>query len=135
MLSNKPYLIRAFYEWIIDSECTPILVVNANYPNTFVPTEFIEDGEICLNTSPEAIRELKLGNSIIEFRASFSGVVHFISVPVAAVLAIYAHENEQGMFFEQEDEENERTVQEEFKVGKTLSDSKKIKSSHLKLVE
>lgn len=133
MLSNKPYLIRAFYEWIIDSECTPILVVNADYPNTFVPPEFIEDGEICLNVSPDAIRELKLGNSIIEFRASFTGVVHFISVPVAAVLAIYAHENEQGMFFDHE--EAAEGIDETFDSVKDISEKKTQKSSHLKLVE
>lgn len=105
MLSNKPYLIRAFYEWIVDSNCTPFLVVNANYPRCNVPQEHIEDGEITLNISPSAIRDLKILNDMVEFRASFSGVVHIISAPVKAVLAIYAHENQQGMFFDYEDAE------------------------------
>jgi len=100
MLSNKPYLIRAFYEWIIDSTCTPFLVINANYPRCNVPQNYVENGEITLNISPSAIRDLKISNDIVEFRASFSGVVHIISAPVKAVLAIYAQENQQGMFFD-----------------------------------
>ena len=55
MLSNKPYLIRAFYEWIVDNDCTPFLVVNANYPRCNVPKEHIENGEITLNISPNAM--------------------------------------------------------------------------------
>lgn len=107
MLSNKPYLIRAFYEWIVDSSCTPFLVVNATYPRCNVPKEHIENGEITLNISPGAIRDLKILNDVVEFRASFSGVVHLISAPVKAVLAIYAQENQQGMFFDYEDSEDD----------------------------
>jgi stringent starvation protein B len=93
MLSNKPYLIRAFNEWIVDSRCTPLLVVDATLPRCNVPQEYVENGEIILNISPDAIR------------ASFSGIAHLISVPVRAVLAIYAEENGQGMFFDVENEE------------------------------
>ncbi len=105
MLSNKPYLIRAFYEWIIDSDCTPFVVINANYPRCQVPLDYVENGEITLNVSPEAIRDLKITNDSIEFRASFAGVVHIISAPIKATLAIYAQENQQGMFFDYEDQE------------------------------
>src|SRR6185437_14745348 len=110
---NKPYLIRAFYEWIVDSACTPFLVVNANFPRCNVPLDFVENGEITLNVSPSAIRDLKMNNDSIEFRASFSGIVHIISAPIKAVLAIYAQENQQGMFFDYEDieEDEERTVE------------------------
>jgi stringent starvation protein B len=105
MLSNKPYLIRAFYEWIVDSRCTPLLVVNATVPRCNVPQEYIENGEIILNISPDAIRDFKVSRNIIEFKASFSGIAHLISAPIRAVLAIYAEENGQGMFFDMEDEE------------------------------
>lgn len=105
MLSNKPYLIRAFYEWIVDSACTPFLVVNANFPRCNVPRDFVENGEITLNISPSAVRDLKINNDSIEFRASFSGIVHIISAPIKAVLAIYAQENQQGMFFDYEESE------------------------------
>jgi stringent starvation protein B len=103
MLSNKPYLIRAFYEWIVDSACTPFLVVNAHFPRCNVPQDFVENGEITLNISPSAVRDLKMSNDSVEFRASFSGIVHIISAPIKAVLAIYAQENQQGMFFDYED--------------------------------
>lgn len=138
MLSNKPYLIRAFYEWIVDSKCTPFLVVNANFPRCKVPQEFIEDGQITLNVSPDAIRDLKLGNDFVEFRASFSGIVHIISAPVKAVLAIYAQENGQGMFFDFEEDDgetewNNAPLTQNVNTSPTV-DSKK-RPSHLKLVE
>jgi len=103
MLSNKPYLVRAFYEWIIDSKCTPLIAVNATFPRVSVPKEYIENGEITLNVSPDAIRDFKVDNKHLEFRASFSGVVHMITAPISAVLAIYAQENGQGMFFDPEE--------------------------------
>lgn len=134
MLSNKPYLIRAFYEWIVDSECSPFIVINANYPKCKVPLEHIENGEITLNISPAAIRDLKISNHSVDFRASFSGVVHIISAPVKAVLAIYAQENQQGMFFDYEDsEEGEGESDIQPPLVTTKSDSKA--RSHLKLVE
>lgn len=142
MLSNKPYLIRAFYEWIVDNSCTPFIVINANYPRCNVPKEHIENGEITLNISPTAIRDLNISNELVVFRASFSGVVHIISAPVKAVLAIYAQENQQGMFFdyeEAEEGEGESTIGEldPFVVNPAdISASSKEKGrSHLKLVE
>lgn len=105
MLSNKPYLIRAFYNWIVDSRCTPILVINANHPGCKIPDQHVENGEIVFNISPEAIRDLAIRYDKVEFRASFSGSVQTISVPVKAVLAVYAEENKQGMYFDYEDED------------------------------
>jgi stringent starvation protein B len=138
MLSNKPYLIRAFYEWIVDCKCTPLLVVDATLPRCNVPKEYVENGEIILNISPEAIRDLKIGNSLVEFKASFSGIAHLISAPVKAVLAVYAEENGQGMFFDLENEAEEgewddSTFAEEAEAGVRTQDPKR--PSHLKLVE
>jgi len=136
MLSNKPYLIRAFYEWIVDSECTPYILVNAAYPNCKVPQEFIENNEIILNISPDAIRDLKITKESLEFHASFSGVVHIISAPVKAVLAIYANENQQGMFFDYEDDNgsDEWSTTSLPEVTEETPVEKK-KSSHLRLVD
>src|SRR3990167_3933944 len=106
MLSNKPYLIRAFYDWIVDSACTPFVLINTAIPRCKVPEEFIENNQITLNVSPTAIRDFKVTKDVLEFRASFSGVVHIISVPIKAVLAIYAQENQQGMFFDYEEEDD-----------------------------
>ena len=94
MLSNRPYLIRAFYEWIVDSNCTPILVINAEHPRCHVPRDYVEGGEIVFNISSSAIRDLKINNEQVEFKASFSGVIHLISAPTKAILAVYAEEEE-----------------------------------------
>jgi stringent starvation protein B len=104
MLSTKPYLVRAFNEWILDSGCTPYIAVNANFPRCNVPLEHVENGEIIFNISPQAIRELIIGSETLEFRASFSSIIRIISVPIQAILAIYAEENGQGMFFDSEEE-------------------------------
>lgn len=32
MNSSRPYLVRALYEWIVDNDCTPHLLVNVDYP-------------------------------------------------------------------------------------------------------
>ncbi len=104
MLSNRPYLLRAFYQWIADSGCTPILVIDATQPRCKIPMEYVEGGEIVFNISPTAVRDIKMGNELIEFKASFSGVIHIIAAPIKAVLAIYAEENGEGLFFDAEEE-------------------------------
>jgi len=104
MLSNKPYLIRAFYQWIVDSGCTPSLLLDATQSRCKVPLEFIEDGQITFNISPDAIRDLDIGKDTVSFRASFSSIVHIVSAPMTAVLAMYAEENQEGVFFEPEEE-------------------------------
>jgi len=139
MLSNKPYLIRAFYDWIVDSGCTPYVLINASFPRCQVPQEFIENNEITLNISPQAIRDFKVTKDMIEFRASFSGVVHIISAPVKAVLAIYANENQQGMFFDYEESDGEEEWTTPTSTSEVIergtSAEKKQRPSHLRLVE
>lgn len=110
MLSNRPYLLRAFYEWIVDSLCTPILVIDANHPRIRAPMEFAESGEIVFNISSSAVRDLKMANDLVEFKASFSGVIHIISAPVSAILAVYAEENGEGIFFDAEDDETSESI-------------------------
>jgi stringent starvation protein B len=104
MLSNRPYLLRAFHEWIVDSKCTPILVIDANHPRCKIPKDYAEGGEIVFNISTAAIRDLKMTNELVEFKASFSGVIHIISAPVKGILAIYAEENGEGIFFDAEED-------------------------------
>ena len=104
MISNRPYLLRAFYQWIVDSDCTPILVIDATHPRCSIPSDFAEGGEIVFNISPTAIRELNISNKQIEFKASFSGMVHYISAPISAILAVYAEENGEGLFLEAEED-------------------------------
>jgi stringent starvation protein B len=137
MFSNKPYLIRAFYDWIVDNNCTPYVLINASFPRCKVPLEFVENNEITLNISPQAVRDLKISNDAVEFRASFSGVVHIIYAPIKAVLAIYANENQQGMFFNYEDEqsgEGEEWPTASKPVAKDVALDKK-RTSHLRVVD
>ena len=96
--STRPYLIRALFEWCVDQGLTPYLLVVVN-DRVRVPKEFIKNGEIVLNISPEATGGLQLGNEWIEFKARFGGVAREIMVPVEQVVAIYAKENAQGMAF------------------------------------
>ena len=110
MISNRPYLLRAFYQWIVDSNCTPILVLDANNPRCKIPMDFAEGGEIVFNIAPAAIRDLKLLNEVVEFKASFSGVIHIISAPIKAVLAVYAEENGEGIFFDTEEDDSDADV-------------------------
>lgn len=100
MTSNRPYLIRAFFDWIVDNGLTPHLLVDAEFPNTLVPTEFVDDGQIVLNISPTAVQDLQIGNYLVCFNARFSGKPFAISLPPDAVLGIYAKENGHGMLFE-----------------------------------
>jgi len=107
MRSKKPYVIPAYYQWICDSHCTPILVIHTSHPELEVPPEFLENDEILFNISKEAVREFEVFYDRIQFRASFSGVIQFISVPLQAVLAIYAEENGAGYYFDAEDNQDE----------------------------
>ena len=103
MTSNRPYLIRALYEWILDNRMTPHLLVDAAHPLAVVPERFVQGGKIVLNIGPTAVRALVLGNERIDFDARFSGVSMDVEVPVDAVLGIYARENGRGMLFPDED--------------------------------
>ncbi len=99
MTSSRPYLIRALYEWIVDNEFTPYMLVDTAVSDVKVPRDFVENGRIILNISPEATHSLVLGNDAITFNARFSGSAMDVVVPVDYVLAIYARENGQGMMF------------------------------------
>jgi stringent starvation protein B len=106
MTSSRPYLLRAFYEWIVDNNTTPYVVVNAFYPNVSVPQEYVENGKIVLNISPGAVRGLLLANDHIEFNARFAGIPQDIYVPMRAITAVYAKENGRGMVFKDDEEED-----------------------------
>ncbi len=99
MTSNRPYLVRAMYDWICDNGLTPYVLVDARMPNVRVPSHAVKDGQVVLNVAVRAVTELELGNDRIRFLARFGGVSQQVDVPLQAVLAIYAQENGQGMMF------------------------------------
>lgn len=99
-LSQQPYLLRALYEWCVDSGYTPYINVRVD-AHTRVPTAFVRDGQIVLNIGPNAVRNLQMDNEWVSFSARFGGVAHEILVPVGNVVAIYARETGEGMVFAQ----------------------------------
>lgn len=105
MTSKRPYLIRAFYDWIVDNQKTPYILVNANFPGVQVPLQHVNNGQIVLNISPSATRGLLLENDRIVFTARFSGQSEQLFFPPQAVLELYAKENGVGISFPPEEGE------------------------------
>ncbi|MEJ2141351.1 MAG: ClpXP protease specificity-enhancing factor [Gammaproteobacteria bacterium] len=127
MTSSQPYLLRAIYQWIVDNEMTPYILVNANMEHTHVPRQYVENGKIVLNLAPQAVNDLQLGNEYVMFNARFSGKSMEVSFPVDAALAIYAKENGQGMVFSEGDEPPPTEP--------SPKGSEKVKKPNLKLVK
>ncbi len=113
MNSNRPYLIRALYEWLVDNGMTPHLLVDAEYEGVDVPQQFVEDGRIVLNINPSAVIDLRLDNELISFNARFGGRETEVFVPPLAVLGIYSRENGRGMLFPEELEEDMTTDEDD----------------------
>jgi stringent starvation protein B len=97
-VSTKPYFIRAIYEWCSDCGFTPYLSVRVD-DRTRVPMEYVKNGEIVLNVSLNATRNLTINNELIQFSARFNGVSREVNIPVDRVQGIFARENGQGAFF------------------------------------
>lgn len=103
MISQKPYLLRAIHQWIVDCGHTPYLVVDANAPGLRAPPGYAKDGKLVLNLSYEATRGLDLSNNDqLDFETRFGGVSQHLYVPIQAVLAVYAEETGQGLVFQAE---------------------------------
>lgn len=95
----KPYLVRAIYDWCVDEGHTPYLLVAATYPGVRFPDGYAREGRLTLNIAPKAVERLELGPDRIRFLARFAGQVHGVEVPVAAVIAVFAAENHDGVVF------------------------------------
>lgn len=100
--SSRPYLIRGLYDWILDNECTPQILVDASVVGVQVPFDYVSDDQIVLNISPNAVRDFNIDNEGLFFNARFGGVPTDIYVPTQAVLAIYTRETNEGMLFGEE---------------------------------
>jgi len=103
MTSNRPYLLRALRDWICDNGLTPHLLVDAGIAGVRVPASAIKDGKVILNIASRAVGQFEINQQSVHFLARFGGVSHSVEVPMHAVLAIYAQENNQGMMFQPED--------------------------------
>lgn len=127
MSPNRPYLLRALYEWISDNDMTPHILVDADVAGVDVPEQAVQKGKVILNIDQQAVHDLDLGNEIVRFNARFSGHRYAVQVPVDAVLAIYSKENGQGMMFAQDDETDPSDGPD--------GDKPKMKRPHLRVVK
>ena len=143
---KRPYLLRAYYDWLVDNSFTPYLVVDATYLGVNVPVEYVKDGQIVLNLSANATGNLQLTNDFIQFNARFKGVSRELYIPIGAALAIYARENGDGVMFEPEevydelnsepDTEQPTSFHEAVDSPRKREEKKKTKSvSHLRIVD
>jgi len=103
MTSSRPYIVRALYEWILENQCTPHVLVNAMADDVQVPQQYVKNGQIVLNVSPVAVMDLLIADESLSFSGRFAGVPMDVFVPMSAVMGIYARENGQGMIFEPEE--------------------------------
>ena len=129
MTPNRPYLLRALNEWIVDNDMTPHILVDAEAEAVEVPNQYVQDGRIVLNISPDAVQNLFVDNEAVSFNARFGGTPYQIYVPMNAILAIYARETGKGMIFPEEEE----TENGDTPGGGSDADEKK--KPHLKVIK
>tara|TARA_B110000977_G_scaffold200722_1_gene292301 strand:+ start:1818 stop:2240 length:423 start_codon:yes stop_codon:yes gene_type:complete len=103
MHSNRPYLLKAFFDWIVDNQCTPYIIVDAYYAGVEVPQEFVNDGQIVLNIAPRAVSNFSINDTSVEFSTRFNGMPLDLFIPTLSITGIYAQENGKGMMFEAEE--------------------------------
>ena len=135
MSSTKPYLVKAVYTWACDHGYTPHVLVNTTLKNVVVPHEFIIDNRIVLNVSADATREFELTDSHIQFLANFDQCVLKVEVPMAAILAIYAQENSEGINFQEEDDETTGEVGAGHVASIATEVAKQVKRPTFKLIK
>lgn len=141
--STKPYLLRAIYEWAEDNGFTPQVLVNAENDGVIVPDSHVVDGQIVLNISGSAIELYSMDNENLHFSARFSGKAQEIYLPMDSILAIFARENSQGIFFEDHQPESDPDPEGDNKSKKKESSVTSIErnkgqkrgSSHLKIIK
>ena len=131
MNSSKPYLVRALYEWILDNDTTPYILVDTSIDQVLVPPGIANDGKVVLNLAPAAIENLEMTNEHVSFSARFNGVAENIYCPIMSLLAIYARENGEGMMFPVEESDDDTDQPDEDQ----SSDSTKPKGPTLKVIK
>ena len=103
MKPRRPYLLRALYEWIVDSGEIPNVLIDAEIDGVVVPEEHVRDGQIVLNISPQAVRNLNLGDDFVMCEGRFSGRSMELILPIISIRAIYCRDSGQGLAFDDED--------------------------------
>ncbi|MCO6504003.1 MAG: ClpXP protease specificity-enhancing factor [Snodgrassella sp.] len=96
---TKPYILRALFDWAVDSGYTPHIMVWVN-DKTQVPMQYVRNNEIVLNIGPNAAHNLTIDDEWINFATRFNGVSHDIWIPIGHVSSIFARETGEGMGFD-----------------------------------
>lgn len=133
MSPSRPYLLRAIFDWLIENDQTPYMLVDAEAADVMVPLEHVQDGKIILNISLTATRGLELTNDAVSFNARFSGVSMDVYVPIYAALALYSKENGRGMMFPEEGEEYSQISN--LQTEKEIVKKEKPQKPHLTIVK
>ena len=110
MKPRRPYLLRALYDWIVDSGEVPNILVDAEIDGVVVPQEHVQDGQIVLNISPQAVRNLNLGDEYVMCEGRFSGRSMELVMPIISIRAIYCRDSGQGLAFDDEDMHHDEVV-------------------------
>lgn len=126
MTPQKPYLLRAIYEWLLDNETTPQLVIDPKFPEVKLPQDLLNQDYIILNISPDAIRNLEMTNEYVFFDARFQGAPYAVELPMICIEAILARENNQGLAFAPEEKSDDDPNPPEPPVDKSKKPNLKI---------
>ena len=136
LIPTRPYLIRAIRDWAMDNGLTPQLLVDAGVDGIVIPGSHVQDGKIVLNVHTQAVKALELGNEFITFSARFGGNSHAINLPIQSVLAVFARENGQGIFFQEEETQHQMEQSaDDSKEHLTNGQSSGPRRPYLRLVE
>ena len=91
MSSQRPYLLRALYEWIADNGMTPHVLVDARLPGVRVPAHAVKDGRIVLNLAERAVAKLELGNDALRFSVDTASAFSLPDLTNCAAAGIDTH--------------------------------------------
>jgi stringent starvation protein B len=139
MARLRSYVLKSTYEWLLDHQFTPFFLVNALYKDVIVPEEYVEDGQIILNASSEAVDNMHFDHEGVSFDAGFGNELMRVFLPLESILALYSEETEQGVYAT--DNEFTMVVNEgdennfEPKVEESIKTDDKPKRGHLRLVK
>lgn len=146
MTSTKPYMLRAIFEWAEDNSFTPQVLVNAEADGVEVPNAHVVDGQIVLNVGSGAVQLHVMDNECLSFSARFGGIERDIFLPIDSILAIFARENSQGIFFEDLEEDlnpepspgkpkGKKSAPTTLKTKPDAPTNKKRNAAHLKIIK
>lgn len=124
--SNTKYLFNAIYEWLVDNDQTPYIIVNLNYPGVRCPPQFKQDS-LTLNVSMTAAKHLHVGQDALTFGAGFQGKHYDLYIPLGALISIFGRESGEGMQLNLPDADKQRRVSPPLSPSATAEQEQAIK--------